>query len=173
MISTRETISGGMTGRVLAATATLLAGCVDPPAGPPETTASQTLASMPNAPAIMPPLCPQRPYCIFKPAQGSDANTGQFPLWSSLGCGLIYDFEAGSGFGLGALCADSTKNRGLLHAHGLSGFEPGGCEPVPPGGMPCLNLPPGLIFVVFEPKEPDPSPFCPSTCAGTQSPQAF
>ena len=164
----RERTDGWALGALaITVTVAVIAGCAEPPSPEPLATAASALTSLPGSPGAELQVCLVNRYCSFKPATGSDADTSHYPLWQRLGCGAIHSFEDGPLTGLGALCADSADNRALLHNSALSGLVPVTRCVAPPAISPCLNLPTGVIFVDFDPGEPQ--PYCPSSCRETPS----
>ena len=116
----------------------------------------------------VPEVCRENSFCWFGEPRTPDADTAAPPLWKPLDCGAVYRFQNGRLFGTGSLCADSPANRKLLHDHNMSGFLPGRCGPPPPRASRCLDLPDGMLFVIWSTS--DPPPVCPSTCRDTPAP---
>lgn len=127
----------------------------------------------PNEPAdpktAVPQTCFHDTWCRFDLAQPPFDDTSKLPLWPQLGCSPIYSFNSGVIIGEGSLCADSPANRQLLHDK-HSAFLPGGCTTGPKQTR-CLNIPDGMIFVLWH--EGAPPPFCPSTCQDISAPTAL
>ena len=147
-----------------AAAAAFVVGCGGSP--PP----TNTTDPKPDPKTAVPQTCVQTAWCNFRPAEPVFADTSKLPLWQPLGCGPVYSFNDGVGGGVGSLCLDTPEHRQLLHDNGKNGFAPGGCSQ-PPKVTRCLNLPEGMVFVIWRTKLFP--PFCPSSCQDITGPTAF
>jgi hypothetical protein len=80
------------------------------------------------------------------------------PLQGQLSCGplVVYmnEFLYGVHGGFGSFCPDTPDARKLLHDNQKRGYVPGHSEP-------CLGVPAGWIFVIWQETK---GPTCPSGC---------
>ena len=145
--------------------AALLHGCGG---SPPPT--NNTTDPKPDPKTAVPETCVHEVWCDFSLATPPLADTSSLPLWGPLGCGPVYAFHSGKSNGIGSLCLDTADHRTLLHDNGKEGLAPGGCSQGPTVTR-CLNLPEGMVFVIWR-KNLFP-PFCPSSCQDIALPMAF